>query len=322
MIILYSVYSGLAKKNPMKIYITIIAFFMLTACQVNKEKTMNENNNHPFYVGTYTDGDSEGIYKYLLENNGKLKAVGLVAKSDNPSFLAMSADKKYLLAVNEINNQGTIMSYQIIDDSLSFISKSKTGGEHPCFVAVNEAGIVLTANYTSGTVGLMGLDLNGELTTILAIEHHFGSGATERQKSPHAHSAWFSPIENEVISVDLGTNELWFSKIDYEKFILTASKQQKLKMAPGAGPRHLAFHPNENWLYVVNELDCTVTLVKRTENGLYETNSTISTLPKDYSEPKTCADIHISTDGKYLLVMSLLKVTDLEISLYRQMKNI
>ncbi len=73
-------------------------------------------------------------------------------------------------------------------------------------------------------------------------------------------------------------------------------------MAPGAGPRHLAFHPNENWLYVVNELDCTVTLVKRTENGLYETNSTISTLPKDYSEPNTCADIHISSDGKYLYV--------------------
>ena len=111
----------------MKIYFAIIALFMLTNCQINNEKTMKENNNHPFYVGTYTDGDSEGIYKYLLENDGTLKTVGLVAKSDNPSFLAMSFDKKYLLAVNEINNQGTIMSYQIIDDSLSFISKSKTG---------------------------------------------------------------------------------------------------------------------------------------------------------------------------------------------------
>lgn len=273
---------------------------MLTACQVNKEKTMKENNKYSFFVGTYTDGDSRGIYKYLLEDDGGLAPIGLVAESDNPSFLAMSADKKYLLAVNEINNQGTIRSYQIFDDSLIFINKSKTGGEHPCFVAVNKAGIVLTANYTSGTVGLLGLDLNGVLTTILDVEHHNGRGTTERQKSPHAHSAWFSTIENEVISVDLGTNELWFSKIDYEKFILLPLDQQKLKMAPGAGPRHLVFHPNKNWLYVVNELDCTVTMVQRTENGLYEISTTISSLPEEYSEPNTCADIHISSDGNFV----------------------
>ena len=288
----------------MKIHVAIITLLVLAGCQTNKNETMQENNTYSFFVGTYTDTESQGIYKYLLQKNGTLKRIGLVAMSDNPSFLAMSADKRFLVAVNEINHEGvgTVESFLITGDSLAFISRSSSGGAHPCFVTVNETGFVLTANYTGGNVGLLRLNKKGELTALLDVQLHTGSGTTERQQTPHAHSAWFEPVDNNIISVDLGTNELWFSHLDTGLQKLLPSDPYKLRMDPGAGPRHLVFHPNGKWIYVVNELDCTVILLQRSDNGKYEKGVSVSTLPVGYTEPNTCADIHISSDGKFVYV--------------------
>ncbi len=271
------------------------------SCQTNN-KTKQENNTYSFFVGTYTDTEGQGIYKYLLQKDGAMKRIGLLAVSDNPSFLAMSADKKFLVAVNEINLEGagTVESFLISDDSLEFISRSSSGGAHPCFVAVNEAGFVLTANYTGGNVGLLRLNSKGELTALLDVQQHTGSVATERQQAPHAHSAWFDAVDNNVISVDLGTNELWFSRLDTGLQKLIPSVPNKLGMDAGAGPRHLVFHPIGKWIYVVNELDCTVTLLQKSDEDKYEKDVSVSTLPVGYTEPNWCADIHISSDGKFV----------------------
>jgi 6-phosphogluconolactonase len=263
---------------------------------------MQENNSYSFFVGTFTNSESQGIYKYLLQKDGSLKRIGLVAISDNPSFLTMSADKKYLLAVNEINNKGAgaVESFLITDDSLAFISRSSSGGADPCFIAVNEAGFVLAANYTGGNVGLLRLNNKGELTALLDVQTHTISDIKEDQQRPHAHAAWFEPVDNNIISVDLGTNELWFSHLDPELQKLVPSNPQKLEMEPGAGPRHLVFHPNGKWIYVVNEQGCTVTLVQKSDNGKYKKGVSVSTLPIGYTEPNSCADIHISSDGKFV----------------------
>jgi 6-phosphogluconolactonase len=286
----------------MKIFIAIISIITLMNCQTNKNETMEENKNYQFYLGTYTDSTSQGIYKFILKEDGTIEQKGLVAVSDNPSFLAISTDRRFLLAVDEINRDdiGTVKSFLITDDSLKLISKSSSGGAHPCFVAVNEFGYVLAANYTGGNIGLLKHNANGELSDILDIQQHSGSGGTKRQQGPHAHSAWFEPNSNKVISVDLGTNELLFSHIDTGEEKLLPSDPYKIEMEPGAGPRHLAFHPNGNSIYVVNELDCTVTLLKKSDDGKYEKGVSISTLPVDYTESNTCADIHISKDGKFL----------------------
>ncbi|MCD6090077.1 MAG: lactonase family protein [Bacteroidales bacterium] len=286
----------------MKIYIVILSLLLLVGCQVNKNKLNQENNNYSFFVGTYTDGDSKGIYKYQLQQDGELKRIGLAVESVNPSFLAMSANKKFLLAVNEINQngEGSVESFLIQEDSLVFISKRSSGGEHPCFVSVNKAGFVLTANYSSGNVGLLRLDNKGELTALLDVNQHLGSGINERQEAPHAHSIWFESGNDTIISADLGTNELWFSHLDTIQQKLISIKPYKLSMAPGAGPRHIAFHPNGKWIYVLNELACTITLVEKVDNDQYKMGNSISTLPIDYKELNTSADIHITSDGKFL----------------------
>ncbi|NQT26160.1 lactonase family protein [candidate division KSB1 bacterium] len=284
------------------IYSFTVILILLILFIVNKKNDENtsgmKHQRMPFYVGTYTKNSSEGIYKYSLLDNGEIDFIGLSIKTENPSFITKSADEKYLLAVSEEKN-GIVKSFEINKDSLQFINKSSSGGAHPCFVSVNKEGYVLVANYTGGNVGLLKLGNNGKLSTLLDVQQHFGKGVTERQKTPHAHSVWFEPNDKNIISIDLGTDELIFSSIDTEKQKLIPSAQNKLKIDAGAGPRHLTFHPRKKWIYIINELNSTVSLLKRKKNNYY-LESSFSTLPKIYTEKNTCADIHISNDGKFL----------------------
>ena len=251
-----------------------------------------------FYVGTYTDKLSEGIYTYSLLDDGNIEFLRLAAKVENPSFLTKSSDGRYLIAVNE-NEIGTVSSFQIQGDSLHLLNQQTSGGKHPCFVATNDEGFVLTANYSSGNVGLLKIGDDGALSSLLDVQQHTGTGSHERQDEPHAHSVWFTPDGSDIISVDLGTNELIFSSLDPQTNKLKPTSQTPLKMKPGAGPRHLAFHPKQPWIYVINELNSSVSRIKKDESG-YSLEASYSTLPENYSDENYTADIHISKDGRFL----------------------
>lgn len=268
-----------------------------------KEPAMKTTQSTPFYVGTYTDGKSQGIYQYELLDDGKLRELGLKAQTENPSFLTKSTNGEFLLAVNEVNNEdkmGYVTSFKIEKDSLVFIDQKLSGGAHPCHITSNDNDYLAIANYTGGNMGLLKLKNNGELSELLDVQQHQGSGSHDRQDAPHAHSGWFTR-EGELISVDLGTNQLWFSKINTESNKFVASTPATFTMEEGAGPRHLTFHPAQNWLYVVNELTSSISLLKKDRGtNNYRSVQTISTLPEGFVQPNTCADIHISDDGKFV----------------------
>ncbi len=256
-----------------------------------------------FFVGTYTDSGSEGIYSFLLHEDGKLSSSGLASRAEHPSFLAKSADQKYLIAVNEIvdsTGTGYVESYAIQGNKLKRINRKPSGGGYPCFITTNSKGYVLTANYEDGTIGMLKLDSEGNISDLLDVQKHLGKGTTSRQEGPHAHSVWFGKTEDEIISLDLGTNELWFSRIDTTANQLIPAIPSKLAMAAGAGPRHMTFHPDRKRAYVLNELTSAITILERTSQGDFKVGSTISTLPEGYTSPNTCADIHISSDGRFL----------------------
>ena len=267
-----------------------------------KETSKQQIQTMDFYVGTYTNGESQGIYKYKLAEDGKLEKVGLMARAENPSFLAFDQSKKYLVAVNEVNENGVgyVSGFRIEEDSLVLINKSSSGGAHPCHISINEEGYVIVANYSGGNMGLLGLNDDGSLSDLLDIQQHEGSGSHERQEAPHAHSGWFKE-DGTIVSVDLGTNQLWLSEIDPDSLKFRALEPSTFDLEDGAGPRHLAFHPEKNWMYVINELTSSVSLVvKNTADSGYAVEQTTSTLPDDFTGPNTCADIHISSDGKFL----------------------
>ncbi|WP_462317173.1 lactonase family protein [Marinilabilia sp.] len=284
-----------------KVYITLlplIIFFAFWHGDIVKRKPEMKNQGTDFYVGTYTRKNSQGIYKYKLWSDGRMEDLGLAAKSENPSFITKSADNKYLIAVNE-NKKGIVESFKICKEGLKSLNKRSSGGSHPCFVTSTSDGCVLVANYSSGNIGFLEINNNGKLSALLDTQQHKGSGTHKRQEGPHAHSVWYNPHEENYISVDLGTNELIFLSINRDTKKLYKDVPPALKMETGAGPRHLSFHPTKNWIYVINELNATVSLIKKKE-GNYKLISSYSTLPEGFSGTKSCADIHISKDGKFL----------------------
>lgn len=300
----------------MKIAFFTIILCSLFSCKPASEKTTDAVDNalakigtdYTFYVGTYTnvkpvsDGGSEGIYRYTIDGNGQLASDGLVAAADNPSYLARANEGAHLIAVSEVDSNGgngSVHSYAVQGDkTLERISSQSSGGAHPCHVVANDQGQVLVSNYTGGNVALLSIDANGQLAGPLDVEQHVGKGTHERQDAPHAHSAWFRPDDRGVISADLGTNELWLSHITDGK--LVPAETPKLAMADGAGPRHIAFHPNGRWIYVVNELNNTVGIVDVAVDGTLTLGDTYATLPVEFTEFSKTADIHISADGRHV----------------------
>ncbi|WP_321281584.1 lactonase family protein [Marinifilum fragile] len=279
--------------NKSTIILALISIFALS-CNQSKEKKMTQAA-YSIYIGTYTDTNSKGIYKITMNKSGKFGELSLQAETKNPSFLSFANKGKNLLAINEINSLdgvGSVESYKI-GDQLELISRKSSGGAHPCFVTEKE-GIVLTANYTGGNTGLLRVDEKGNLSELMDVNQHKGSGTVEgRQDAPHAHSIWFQPNKNRAIAVDLGTNELWTSTIEDDKFDHT----ERIVMPEGSGPRHLAFHPNGKVIYVINELSNTITILK---GESLQTIDNVNTLPQAFKGSSFTADIHISSDGKFL----------------------
>ena len=268
----------------------------------------NKKDPQHFYVGTYTEGGSEGIYTFsLVPATGKLQDNGLAAKTNNPSFLALTSNGKYLLSVHETKGEngstmGYVESFSVNDDNrLTSIGKVSSGGAHPCYVSVNQDGYVLAANYSGGSVALLRIDGSGKLSDTLDVQQHYGSGPIKvRQATPHVHSAFFESGSDRVFVADLGIDQVSVYKIDSKNSKLIKPTFPAIVLTPGSGPRHLAFHPTVKVVYVVNEIASNISVVTLNKDGSFTTVETVSALPMGYDKPNTCADIHISRDGRFL----------------------
>ncbi len=276
---------------------------LLVSCHPANGRKKEKVDESYFYVGTYTGNGSNGIYLYKQRGDSLIR-VGLAAKTVNPSFLARSDDGRFLLAVNETHDQGSgsVESYAIRNHRLKFLNRRPSHGDDPCFVSANAQGYVLVSNYNGGNVGLFKLNNDGYLSKLLDMHQDTGTGMTARQQHPHAHQSVFEPGTDRVVTVDLGADALFFFKLDTLQKKLVATFPFALKMSPGDGPRHLAFHPNKKWLYVVSELSSTVTQWIKNADGSYAKGEVVSTLPRNYHKTSYCAEISISPDGRFLYV--------------------
>ena len=280
-------------------FFSIIFLLTLTGC-IRDEKVL-------MFVGTYTSGESKGIYSfYFDQGSGKLEPAETTSNRENPSFLAISPDKQFLYAVAEVEKSptirsGSVISYRILaDGKLEKINQKATRGYHPCHVAVSPDGkLVVASNYSSGSLSLHKVDRHGGLDESFQQIQHVGSGPnTARQKQAHAHSALFDARGELLISADLGNDKLEFYKqSDTGDFV--PGKQAFVSMKPGAGPRHFAFSPDQQFIYVMNELDVTVTVLKK-ETDRFVVIETVSALPNGYEEGTYGADIHVSQDGRFV----------------------
>lgn len=271
------------------------------------------------FIGTYTRGTkSKGIYRCELDvATGKLTEPKLAVEADNPTFLAIHPTRKFLYAVSEIDDfgkekEGSIDAYRLDtkDGTLELINQLGSGGTGPCHLVVDPTGkVVLAANYGGGSVCAMLLDHakenpedRGRLVQRTSLAQHNGSSVNKsRQEAPHAHSINTDPAGRLVLAADLGVDKIALYKLDPDKGTLAIHKPNFVDLAPGAGPRHLTFHPSGKRVYVLNELDGTVTGFNYdAEAGNLKPFQTVSTLPKGFKGTNLSAEVVIHPSGKFL----------------------
>lgn len=264
---------------------------------------------HILYVGTYTKGMADGIFVYSFnDHSGKLKNLKMPAVSNNPSFLTISPDKKYLYAVGELdnlgdNNSGGVGAYRIQDDySLKLINHVLTFGANPCHVSESpDSKLLVASNYTGGNLSVFKIDPNGGLSQLVQRIQDEGSGPfPERQAVPHVHSSQFADKGKLLFAADLGIDELKIFSVNPKAEIpLTPYSTPFVKLPPASGPRHFAFSSDGRFIYVINELASTITVLMKYGDDWKDIQD-IKTLPKDFKGESWAADIHISADGRFV----------------------
>ena len=263
------------------------------------------------YIGTYTWNESKGIYVYRLDSSsGTLKYESKETGLENPTFLAIEPQGRYLYAVSEIHEfdgqpGGVVSAFEIHSTTgeLTYLNRKPSGGAEPCYLSVDATGkYVLVANYTGGSVAVFPIQENGELGEICDLVHHKGSSVNEeRQTSPHPHSVMIDPTNRYVFVPDLGIDKVMIYKLDLVDGKLLSNTQASVQVQAGAGPRHFDFHPNLQYAYLINELNCTLTaFAYERSGGLLKEIQSISTLPDDFEGVSHCADVHVHQSGKFV----------------------
>jgi 6-phosphogluconolactonase len=271
------------------------------------------------FVGTYTDKtDSKGIYAYEFDAaTGKLTARGLAAETPNPSWVVIHPNGKWAYAANESGKQSTISAFSVDAKSakLTLLNKLPAAGEDPCYLSFDKTGKYLfVANYTSGNVVVFPILSDGKLGAATANVKDQGTYGPnkERQEAPHAHWIQMTPWHSVFVS-DLGLDRVLFYDFDASKGTLAlhdatvgpnrAFAQNALDLAPGGGPRHVAItRPNSyrGYIYVLGEVDSTITVFAPSKEGILNPVQTLSTLPANYSGRNDAAEIALHPSGKWL----------------------
>ncbi len=270
---------------------------VIISCSPRSE---SPGNIAALYIGTYTTTDSEGVYRVDFDlSTGAFGSKTLVARTENPSYLALDESKQCMYVVNEVG-EGKISSFRW-DDQLGlfeFVTSRSSEGSYPCYVSLDQSGSLISfANYGTGNVGFYAVE-NGNIERAMGLYQHEGEPGSDlkRQEKAHAHYSGFS--HGYAFAADLGIDEIVAYRI--EEGQVTGMKTA-IRMESGDGPRHLAFHPLRNFVFVINELSNTVVSMSANyETGRLEAIDRKSTLPEDFDGQSYCADIHISADGMYL----------------------
>ncbi len=284
----------------------------LPEIQESIENFIPSEEDITMYIGTYTrkeghvEGKAKGIHlAYLNAHTGVINVKETFEAGDNPSFLVVHPTGKLLYAVNETGGftdefYGSVSALAINEDhSLSLLNTKSSEGIAPCHISLSNQGThVFVANYVTGSITSFPTTLEGRLGSAQNVIRYKGKGQTERQTTAHAH--YIAHLKNgEVISADLGTDSLRFHQFTSGQLI---TSKKAIKAPAGSGPRHVVPHPVLPILYVVNELNSTITSFKPNANDNYQEFQTISTLQEGEDDEGNCAAIKITPNGKNLYV--------------------
>lgn len=276
---------------------------------------MSQSTNETIvYVGAYTraephvQGKAQGIYVYRLDQaNGALQLLSTATGMVNPSFLTVDSGGRYLYAVQEVGEYegqpgGAVSAFSIDPQThaLTLLNHQFTHGGAPCHVTIDSTGRwLLVANYGGGNVCVLPIGDDGTLGAATATVYH--EGQATHHDGPHPHSTWMTSDNRYILVPDCGLDRIFIYTLDTEHGKLLAHDTPFVMLAPGAGPRHLAFHPNGKYVYSINERNSTLTAFAYEGGGnVLRELHTLTTLPDDFHGSNSCADIHIDAAGRYV----------------------
>ena len=258
------------------------------------------------FIGTYTSGQSKGIYVYRFNTSTGTGTEISTIKANNPSYLCVSGDGKHVYATDEDNHGGGLGAYAFDPASgkLVLLNTQSSQGICPCYVSEDKSGKwVFAANYCSGSLAALPVNSDGSLAPAVQIIQQFGKGPdTARQEMAHVHSTIFSPDEKFLLAADLGTDEEHVYSFNPEESIpLREGHDSVVSLKPGSGPRHIVFHPTKPNVYILSELTGTVDAFHfDSKTGRLTHFQRIRTTPESFNGFPGSADIHIRADGKFL----------------------
>ncbi len=282
-------------------FLSFLKFVIIKRVNILNEKGFEKmGKQYIGYIGTYTKRDSQGIYRFILDTEEKkIKNVEVAAPLDNPTYLTVSNDNRYVYAVSKEEDKGGITAFKVTDSegNLKKLNSEVTDGSAPCHVSVkSDNSLVVTANYHTKQAEAHLTNQDGTIQPAMSVEHE-GNGPHERQEKPHLHFAGFTPDQQFVVVVDLGSDTVTTYRPNGDKL----EKISVLNTKSGSGPRHLAFHPNGKYAYVMTELSNEVIVLKyNNSDGSFEELQYISTLPEDFKENSQGSAIYLSSDGKFV----------------------
>jgi 6-phosphogluconolactonase len=263
------------------------------------------------YIGTQSKQGRAGVYLAQLDRvSGRLSEPRPVAEPAGQTFLATDPQQQRIYSVVEQAQSGSgrtgmVCAFAIDQETgdLRLLNSESSGGQGPCHLTVDPRGrCVLVAHYTSGSVAVLPLNPDGKLRSASSIIEHTGRSVhPQRQTRPHAHAIRVHPSAPFAFAADLGTDQLLAYRYDSETGILEPSKQASLTAPPGAGPRHFAFHPSLDTLYLINELDSTLLVVRfDPDEQRLVTLQRLSTLPDDFEGTSYPSEVAVHPSGRFV----------------------
>ena len=317
------------KHFEMKYLWTLSLFFLLSACDLKKQKTVikEDTKESILFVGTYTqkeghvDGQGEGVYAYSMnKETGALTYLSVSDPITNPSYLAVHPNGKNLYAVNEFDGGEnafatiTALEYNATDHSLGWLNEVSSLGQYPCYISIDNTGkFVMVANYVGGSVALFPILEEGLLDEYASYKKHAGGSSHLRQEAPHAHQIIQHPRLGFVTAVDLGADKLYEYKLDTLSQSLDFVREYPNGPKMG-GPRHVVFHPTLNVSYTLNELIGSIEVTALRDSLRYFGNmQVISTQENEDDRVAASAAIKVHPSGKFLYASNRGELNDIAI---------
>ena len=263
------------------------------------------------FFGTHSVGSQKGIsVAHFNSETGVLTKPELVIEAPAPAYFILHPDGKHLYVCNSNDfakgyTGQTISAYSINpkNGTLGLLNQQSSGGADPSYIWMDATRrFVLVANYKSGSIAVIALKPDGSLGGITATIKHTGRSVdTIRQTQPYAHSIKLDPTNRFALVADLGLDKMFVYRFNSETGSLDPNDPPFVTVPPGSGPRHIAFHPNGKFVYLINEMACTI-IVYAWDSiaGTLTELQTSSTLPPDFKGKNTCAEIEVYPNGKFL----------------------